>query len=157
MPQYRQKFVWGIIPVPGCEAINPPMNHHGVDLTATRRKIESNRSSIQDGELIYPGLGVSKHPMIIETADATYIVGWASRGGVRSISILGGESLSDGKILFLSLGEPMVFTMPDETRVITAPVIFIERRQYHEIAASEMEIDASVQSSRKAQGVSQAA
>jgi hypothetical protein len=141
IPPYRQKFVWGVVPVPGSELRNPPVNHHGVDLVATRRKIELNRASIQEGELIYPGLGVSKHPMTIVTSDATYIVGWASRGGRRSISMVGGEQLHNGKILFLSMGEPMVFTGPGNKRLITPPVIFIDRRHYHEVAVCEIQFD----------------
>jgi hypothetical protein len=157
IPPYRQKVLWGVIPVPGSEARNPPLNHHGVDLIAIRRKFELNRAAIPEGQLNYPGLGVSKRPMTIETPDAVYIVGWASRGGVRSISILGGESLHDGKILFLSMGEPMVFTRRGETRIITAPVIYIGRRQYHGIAVSGVGIDLLEPVFGNAQANSQAA
>jgi hypothetical protein len=133
------------------------MNHHGVDLMATRKKIELNRASIREGHLNYPGLGVSKHPMTIETSTATYIVGWASCGGMRTISTIGGNSFPKGRILFLHMGEPMVFTGPGEMRFLTPPVIFIGRRHYHEIAVPEMRTDALAPDFGKTQEIWEAA
>jgi hypothetical protein len=138
LPQYRQRFKWRLFPVPGHEARNPPTNHHGVDLAAIRKKIDMNRVSISEGKVTFPGLGVSKHPMTVVTIAATYVVGWSSRGGIRSIDIVGGPSLSEGKILFLHMGEPMVFTGPGEMVCITPPVVFIGRRNYREIRIPEL-------------------
>ena len=135
IPPFRQKLLLGIFPVPGTEPRNPPQNHHGVDLASIRDKIDLNRSSIKEGCVVFPGLGVSKHPMTIVTPSATYLAGWALRDGTRSISVLGEPSLPTGKILFLYMGEPMVYTGLDETVCVTAPVIFIGRRFYQEVSA----------------------
>ena len=156
-PPYRQKFVWGVVPVPGSEFRNPPVNHHGVDLIAMREKIELNRASIHEARLVYPGLGVSKHPMTIATLAATYIVGWASYGGIRSISTIGGDSFPRGRILFLQMDEPMVFTGQGETRFLTEPVIFIGRRHYDQIDVPEMRFDEPAQKIGKSQEIWQAA
>jgi hypothetical protein len=137
IPQYRQKVVLGLLPVPGYEVRNPPENHHGVDVRAIRKKIELNRKAIAEGKVIFPGLGVSKRPMTIVTSLATYVVGWASRGGRRAISIAGESTPTDGKILFLHMGEPMVFAGARGKIYITPPVIFIGRRQYHGIGVPE--------------------
>jgi hypothetical protein len=139
-PQYRQKLLLGLLPVPGTEARNPPVNHHSVDLPAIRRKMELNRSSIQAGHVLFPGLGVSKHPMTIVTTVATYVIGWASGGGTRSISIVGELPMPAGRILFLEMGEPMIFTGPGEIVCTTPPVIFIGRRIYNHVGASSAEI-----------------
>ena len=138
---YRQKFLWGLIPVPGSEARNPPLNHHGVDLAAIRKKMELNRASIQKGRVIFPGLGVSKHPMTIVTSAATYVVGWASCGGNRAIAIVGEAPVGEGRILFLDMGEPMVFTGPGGMVCVTAPVVFIGRRIYNQIRTPELSLD----------------
>ena len=137
IPQHRQKILLGLLPIPGYEVRNPPANHHGVDLPAIRKKIELNRAAIEEGRVIFPGLGVSKRPLTIVTSSATYVVGWASRGGKRAISIAGESSPSDGKILFLHMGEPMVFAGLGDQLYITTPVIFIARRQYQGIGVPE--------------------
>jgi hypothetical protein len=137
IPQHRQKVLLGLLPIPGYEVRNPPVNHHGVDLPAIRKKIELNRAAIEEGKVIFPGLGVSKHPMTIVTSSATYVAGWASRGGKRAISIAGESSPRHGKILFLCMGEPMVFAGPGDKLYITSPVIFIARRQYQGIGVPE--------------------
>jgi hypothetical protein len=134
---YRQKLILGLLPVPGTEPRNPPLNHHGVDLVTIRKMIDVNRSSIKEGWVVYPGLGVSKHPMTVETEKATYLAGWAFRDGTRPISVLGEPSLTDGKILFLQMGEPMAYTGRDEIVCVTEPVIFIGRRLYQGISAEE--------------------
>jgi hypothetical protein len=139
--QYRQKLLLGVIPIPGSEARNPPVNHHGVDLQALRKKMELNRASVEEGFVTFPGLGVSKHPMTIVTSVATYVLGWASRGGIRSICIVGGSPLPDGTILSLGMGQPMVFTGPGETICITPPVIFIGRRNYDEVSEAEARVE----------------
>lgn len=137
IPQHRQKVLLGVLPIPGYEVRNPPVNHHGVDLPAIRKKMELNRAAIEEGKIIFPGLGVSKRPMTVVTSSATYVVGWASRGGKRTFSIAGESSPNDAKILFLQMGEPMVFTGPGDTLCITPPVIFIARRQYQGIGVPE--------------------
>jgi hypothetical protein len=141
LSSYRQKLLWGLFPVPGTEPVNPPANHHSVDLATIQKKIELNRASIRYGRVIYPGLGVSKHPMTVVTSTATYLVGWASTGGVRSVSIVGESSMFDAKILFLYMGEPMVFIGLEDMVCVTKPVIFIGRRQYQGISALEAPID----------------
>jgi len=118
---YRQKFFWRVLPVPGVEARNPPVNHHGVDLTEIRNRMEINRESIRKGKVPFPGLGVPKHPLTIVTSAATYVAKWARRGGVRRISIVGGPPLPDGKILFLEMGQPMVITGACEMLCVTPP------------------------------------
>jgi hypothetical protein len=140
LPAYRQRLLWGLIPVPGSEAISPPLNHHGVDLPAIRKKMELNRASIGRGKLVFPGLGVSKRPMTIVTESATYEVGWAYGRGMRSIAMVGEPPLPDGKILFLHMGEPMVFSGPGDIVCTTPPVIFIGRRHYHEIGLTELRV-----------------
>ena len=146
---YRQRLVCGLLPVPGREAKNPPMNHHGVDLPEIRKRIEMNRTSINDGKVMFPGLGVSKHPMTIVTSTATYVVGWARKGGIRPISIVGGPSLSEVKILFLHMGEPMVFGGPGEKVCMTPPVVFIGRRHYRGVRVRELPIGGSRWKSRR--------
>ena len=140
---YRQKLLYGVFPVPGTEPVNPPANHHSVDLATIHKKIESNRASIQDGQVMYPGLGVSKHPMTIVTSTATYLVGWASAGGVRSVSIVGESSMFDARILFLYMDEPMVFIGLDDMVCVTKPVIFIGRRNYQGVSSLEEQMNAS--------------
>ena len=134
---YRQKFMWGVLPVPGREAQNPPLNHHGVDLPLIRRMLELNRASAREGYVLFPGLGVSKHPMTVATSVATYVIGWASSRGVRSISMVGGPPLPDGRILFLEMGQPMVFTSAGGMICVTPPVVFIGRRVYNQVTAPE--------------------
>ncbi|MFZ2021815.1 MAG: hypothetical protein WBA18_02245 [Terracidiphilus sp.] len=80
--------------------------------------------------------------MTIVTPSATYLAGWALRDGTRSISVLGEPSLPAGRILFLYMGEPMVYTGLDEMVCVTAPVIFIDRRFYQEVGTPESLVDA---------------
>jgi hypothetical protein len=139
---YRQRLLLGMFPLPGTEPRKPPLNHHGVDLATIRKKRELNRSAIREGKVVYPGLGVSKHPMTIVTLSATYLVGWALRDGTRPISVVGESSLPDGIILYLCMDEPMVLTGIGGMVCITEPVIFIGRRVYQgiDVAAPVTEI-----------------
>jgi len=130
-----------VLPLPGREEQNPPVNHHGVDLRAIRRKLELNRASIQRGRVVFPGLGVSKHPMTIVTTTATYVVGWAASGGVRPICPVGESPVPEGRILYLEMEQPMVFIGRGGIICVTQPVVFIARRVYHEISAPELPAD----------------
>lgn len=76
--------------------------------------------------------------MTIVTSLATYVVGWASRGGTRAISIVDGSTSCHGKILFLRMGEPMVYAGPGDMLCITLPVVFIARRQFQGISVPEL-------------------